>query len=82
MALHIVFGNKLTVAVSPLTWNMIPYNEQISPYRKHVGWLCFSAIIESASKEKQKEWSDEQVIREIKALEKEVESQKLSLIHI
>ena len=79
MALQIVFGQKLTLTVSPLTWQMMPYSAKAnagSTTLSQYGWLCVSVVVRSTQKQKTKDWSDDEVIREMKALEREVENQK------
>ena len=77
MALTIFFTRKSIVTIHPLTWYVLPSKVVLGNTWTNYNWLCFTLDVQtSKSVEKNKDWSDDEVVRQMKALEKEVEGTK------
>jgi hypothetical protein len=68
--------DKIKTGLTPFYWRLFPKYERhvfgISTWRRFT-WLCLYLEITNKHMEKQ-DWSDEEVVRQMRSLEQEVES--------
>jgi hypothetical protein len=74
MTLFIFITKNLTVQFHPLSWFLLPQHH-ISGSWNGYQWLCVT-INHNHPTVSQKNWSDDDIVRQMKNLEKEVESIK------
>jgi len=74
MKIQLEITKNFTIAINPFYWFLFP-NRVTYLSTHHYRWACFRIMITEKTNS-EKPWSDDEIVKQMTDLEKEIESQK------